>query len=611
MKRHVFVGLALMLCCFLAGGVYIVSSIQSVTQKLEQVIAFHQVEFLRKNLILHIRSVQSDLLLQGSPHYKGTESSIALIEAMEESADSCLSCHHSEETSDRLKTLEEATEEYMRLLSRTLTIRANNKHLENARLLAFDKGERLQKTVYSLSTASAEKISVRINKINSDITKTKHFLIVCLFLGPLAISIITVIFLRRYTGSINTLTHAAKTLEGGNLDYRIEDTLKDEFRTLANSFNGMASALKTEQKNSEAAQTLYQTLFESAGDAILITGLENENFGVIVSANNAASELYGYFNNELIGMDIGKLVADYEKERFSNRLNAVISEGWSLLTTRAIKKDGTLIHVTLSVGILEIGEVKHLLSFSRDVTAQLEAEKKQQHVNQMALVGQMAAGLAHEIKNPLAGVKVSLDVLADDLELNQEDRELFARIICEVKRMEKLLKNLLNYARPPQPQCDLIDINHLLDNSLKNVKVATHSKEDKCVYFVMDLAPDLPKMEVDSSQIQQVLLNIYLNAVDAIEEEGTITTITRMEPPETISIEIRDTGKGMSEQSLQNVFSPFFTTKTAGTGLGLSISKRLIEQHSGQIEVHSREGRGTSFFITLPLTFKYREQVDG
>jgi two-component system sensor histidine kinase AtoS len=150
----------------------------------------------------------------------------------------------------------------------------------------------------------------------------------------------------------------------------------------------------------------------------------------------------------------------------------------------------------------------------------------------------------------------------------------------------------------------------LLDNSLKNVKVASSSKEDSIIHFEMDFAEELPQIEVDSAQIQQVLLNIYLNAVDAIEAEGTITTITtitRMADPETIWIEISDTGKGMSEQSLLKIFNPFFTTKTKGTGLGLSISKRLMDQHCGNIEVHSCEGSGTSFIITLPLTHKYQE----
>ncbi|MGK2945939.1 MAG: hypothetical protein ACSLFC_14525 [Desulfuromonadales bacterium] len=119
MRKQVLLGLTLMLCCFIAGGVYIVFSIQDVTRKLEQVISFHEVEFLRKSLGHHIKATQSDLLLQGSPHFRGFEASIALIEAMEDSADICLSCHHSEETKNRLVKLGDNVDNYMNLLSQT------------------------------------------------------------------------------------------------------------------------------------------------------------------------------------------------------------------------------------------------------------------------------------------------------------------------------------------------------------------------------------------------------------------------------------------------------------------------------------------------------------
>ncbi|MGK2945938.1 MAG: sensor histidine kinase [Desulfuromonadales bacterium] len=495
----------------------------------------------------------------------------------------------------------------MNLLSQTLTIRANPEHLEKARRSAFSEGESLLKNVESLSTASAAKISERITKINADINSTNHFLIACLVLGPLAIIIITSFFLKRFTGSVSSLVHAAQALENGDLDYRFDTNLKNEFRTLADSFNGMALSLKTEQEKFQSVHKLYQTLFESAGDAIMITGLENQDLGRIVSANKAAANLYGYEIDEMIGMDVTALVREGKEQKFRERMLSVPSDAWSHKRVKRVKKDGSLIQVAMSMGPLYIGEKKHLLTFCRDITEQLHAEEKQQLVNQMALVGQMAAGLAHEIKNPLAGVKVSLDVLADELELPAEDKEVFARIINEINRMEKLLKNLLNYARPPQPHFDLVDMNRLLENSLKNVEMVSSKNADFIIHFEKDFATELPQVEIDSSQIQQVFLNIYLNAVDAMEAEGNITTTTAMDGEDCVSIKISDKGKGMSEASRANIFTPFFTTKTKGTGLGLSICKRLVEQHGGSIVVHSQVGIGTSFAITLPLTQRIQE----
>lgn len=606
MKKHVLIGLTLMLFCFITGGIYIVTSIQAVTKKLDNVVSFHQVEFLRNNLVHHIEAVQSDLLLQSSPHARGFEASIALIEAMEKSADICLNCHHSEETRKKLGAMEETVELYMKQLSRTLTIRANHIRLENARVSAYSLGEKLQQNVTALSISSADKISTRIMKIHTDINIANNILIACLVLGPIAILFITAFFLKRFAGSIGTLIEATESLESGTLDYHVPDNLKDEFRTLAISFNDMATSLKEEQKKFKSVHTLYQTLFESAGDAIMITGLENEDLGKIVSANNAASKLYGYSVDELLEMNINKLIPEGKERKFRDKIRTVLSGEWSHQRVKRMKKDGTPLQVDLSMGLLYLGEKKHLLTFCRDITEQLHAEEELHRANQMALVGQMAVGLAHEIKNPLAGIKVSLDVLAEELELQPDDKELFVRVINEINRMEKLLKSLLNYARPPLPHFDPIDINRLLDNSLKHIKV-TIGKKDFPIHFEKQFAENLPQIEVDSAQIQQVFLNLLINAIDAIEVEGMITTSTRMVGDSGLCIEFTDTGQGISEVALDKIFNPFFTTKTKGTGLGLSICKRLIEQHGGNIVVDSRIGSGTSFVITLPLIQKNRE----
>jgi two-component system sensor histidine kinase AtoS len=495
----------------------------------------------------------------------------------------------------------------LKLLSRTLTLRANNERLENARSQAFSQGEEILRTVKSLSVASAEKISSRITKIHKDIDRANNILIVCLILGPIAIFIITVFFLKRFTGSISTLIEATQTLEKGNLDFRVSENLKDEFLTLSKAFNRMAVSIQNEHNNFESVYMLYQTLFESAGDAIMITSLGKEALGTIISANKASSDLYGYDIDELVGMDIARLVPPGKVKKFRDKIRTVLSGEWARQRVKRIRKDGSVIQVELSMGILPMGNQKCLLSFSRDITEQLRAEEEMQRANQMTLVGQMAAGLAHEIKNPLAGVKVSLDVLAADLELQEEDQEVFARVVNEVNRMEKLLKNFLNYARPPQPHFDLVDVNRLLDSSLKNVELTISNKKDLSIHFERDLFTGLPQIEADPSQLQQVLLNLLLNAIDTIEGSGTITAISRMNGSDYVGIEISDTGKGMNEASLEKIFNPFFTTKTKGTGLGLSICKRLIEQHGGNIEVHSSVDSGTSFVITLPLRQFNRE----
>lgn len=607
MKKKVLFGLAMMMLCFIAGGVYIAVSIQSVTRKLEKVASFHQVELLRETLEHKIKAVQTELLLQGSPHASSRKETIALIEAMDNAAHICRSCHHSALTSRRLDDFEKSVDKYTKLLGRTLTPGADSLQLEGARTLAFSHGEHLLRDVKLLSTASADRIAERIAWIQEDIRDTNNFLVACLILGPVAIVITTGLFLRRFTSAIGILVNAAQVLKRGDLDYRIREPLDGEFHTLASAFNGMAASLKEEQQKSAAMYRSYQTLFETAGDAIMITGLDGGQPGKIISANRAASELYGYPIDELLRMNIIDLIPDGKADKFLAQAQSVLSGEWAHQRVRRRKKDGTLIRVDLSMGPLQLGEQHYLLSFCRDVTEQLRAEEELQRANQMALVGQMSVGLAHEIKNPLAGIKTTIDVLSDDLELKPGDKELFARVSNEINRMEKLLKSLLNYARPPQPQFDLVDMNRLLDISLGNVETAARRNAELTVQFTRDFAADLPRIEADSAQLQQVFLNMLLNAVDALESRGTITVLTRREDENQILISIADTGKGIPETAIDKIFNPFFTTKSKGTGLGLSICKRLVEQHGGRIRVESQLERGTSFVITLPLAHHYRE----
>ncbi|SHJ27046.1 two-component system, NtrC family, sensor histidine kinase AtoS [Malonomonas rubra DSM 5091] len=598
MKKQVLIALSLMIICFVTGGIYIAVSFQVGTEKLERITALHQVEFMRQSLEHDIKVAQSSLLLQGSPH-NDIESTISHIEEIERAANNCLTCHHDPATKQKLEEMLLDLNEYMQLYSRTLTIRANQVRLQQARTLTYEKGEQLLTDVKSLSIASAGKISSRIQDIHQDIRTTNKFLILCLVLGPIAILLISLFFLRRFTGSVTTLTKATEHICSGNLE-PIDIPLKNEFKALAGSFNKMVDSLKQERVNVSTANALYLALFEAAGDGICIlhTG---EKLGQIASVNPATLQLYGYTAEELIGKNCMDLSPAEEHAKFQEKMQKIMQGEWINCTITRIRKNGEHFAADISAGPLEINQQQYVLTFTRDVTERQKAQQELQRTNQMAIVGQMAAGLAHEIKNPLAGVKVSLDVLSEDVDLDAEDKEIFVRVLKEIDRMEKLLKGLLNYARPPTPHFDLIDINRLLEHTIKNVSVTVGDDLRKKVEFKTDLATDMPQSEADSGQLQQVFLNIYLNAIDAMDGVGTITTTTQREDENYLRIEFSDTGKGLSENMREQIFSPFFTTKSKGSGLGLAICRRLIEQHAGYIDVDSTEGTGTTFTIRLPL----------
>ena len=259
----------------------------------------------------------------------------------------------------------------------------------------------------------------------------------------------------------------------------------------------------------------------------------------------------------------------------------------------------------------EFGELA--TSFNEMAASIQDQYKLLQKTERLAVVGELAAGMAHEIKNPMAGIKVAMEVLDHDSPLGQEDKAVLHRVIKEIDRITALLKGLLNYARPPKPEMHSLDINQILDTSINSAQYALQNPKNKSseskqqIKIVKDLNPDIPSIVADPSQLQQVFLNLLLNAVDAIssgsEEQGIITVQSRQSSKESVEIIISDNGKGIDSQSLGEIFKPFFTTKHQGTGLGLAITKRLVEQHKGGsiIASNNPEGKGITFTINLPV----------
>jgi two-component system sensor histidine kinase AtoS len=240
----------------------------------------------------------------------------------------------------------------------------------------------------------------------------------------------------------------------------------------------------------------------------------------------------------------------------------------------------------------------------KDITERKKVEEALQRAEQMKLVGEWATGLAHEIKNPLAGIKVSVEVLLDDLNISVKDRAIVKKAVGEIQRIETLLKNLLNFAKPPKLQLSVIDMNDLLDQtinfSLKHPSLSSNFSREIKIMKKFDYT--IPKTLADPMQLKQVFLNLALNAIEAMPDGGILGVNTVYgKNTETVKIEISDTGEGIEKGMIDDVFKPFFTTKLKGTGFGLSISRRIIEKHSGTLSVISNSGSGTTFSVSLPL----------
>ncbi len=215
----------------------------------------------------------------------------------------------------------------------------------------------------------------------------------------------------------------------------------------------------------------------------------------------------------------------------------------------------------------------------------------------LATLGEMAAGLAHEIRNPLAGIAGVIEIIGRELPPASPSREVLEEVRQEVRRIQDTLSDLLEYARPRPPQIRPADLNSTVEHAVLIARQQVLSRP-----IQIDFAPanGLALVEHDPAQIHQVLLNLMLNAIQAIPGEGHIGVIVDTEDHFAV-IRIADSGRGISPEVLPNIFRPFFTTKGHGTGLGLSLAARIAEHHGGRIDVNSQVGKGTVFSVRLPL----------
>lgn len=246
----------------------------------------------------------------------------------------------------------------------------------------------------------------------------------------------------------------------------------------------------------------------------------------------------------------------------------------------------------------EMGEISTAINdMARSLAAKKRLEDQVQRAERLALAGELAAGLAHEIRNPMMAVKGFAQLLKEDI-TPAEQAEYADIINRETARMNRLIEELLTFARPPATDVRSVDVNAVVADSLFLLEPKAVRNR---VEISRDLAPGLPQVKVDSERLKQVLINILINAVQAVEKGGEIRIATYYNPGDaTVRISVTDTGVGIDPENIGKLFDPFFTTKDEGTGLGLSVAERLMESWGGKILVDSTFGRGSVFTLVLP-----------
>ena len=344
---------------------------------------------------------------------------------------------------------------------------------------------------------------------------------------------------------------------------------------------------------------LAQVLKESLNAVI---GVDKE--GKVVYWNRGAEVLYGYHPNEILGQSFEKLAPERARSGSSASPDS-LSPGEHIkeFLAQRLTKGGEPVSVLVTQTVLgnEFRECSGCQSLEQNLSNVRKLEHQVIQSEKLATVGQMAAGLAHEIKNPLAGIAGAIQVLGDSLPPEDERKPVVQQVLEQVKRIEGTLRDLLTYARPKTAKLEPTDLHDVIERALAVVSLLPQKR----IEVVRQFQRGLPLAMIDGELFGQVLTNLFINAVQAMSAQGTLTVST-YSAADGFKIAVRDTGPGMSQSQLAQIFNPFYTTKTRGTGLGLPICRRVVETHGGSIDVESQPGKGAQFTITLP----YRPRLD-
>ena len=418
------------------------------------------------------------------------------------------------------------------------------------------------------------------SQINSMEDVMYTVLIIALLLG-LSISLTMA---NNVSNSVQGITKGLLSL-GKDLSHRLPET-NEEFGQIASAINGMAQSLMNTRSHTEI-------IIESMVDGIITI----DNDEKVTAINSAARCIMG-LNEDVIGINYRNLLSGSVKvpgillETLHAGKNFI---GYELELTRS---DGEIVPISVSTSMLHNNQnVLGAVVVFKDLSEHKAFEDCVRRVDRLAAVGELAAGVAHEIRNPLSAISGSVQILVDELPKENSSRVFGDIVLKEVERLNGVIEDLLYFAKPSKHHVTCINPNELVEIVLL---LLLPSLKKEIVILETHFDPSIGIISVDAQLIKQVLVNLLLNAMQALPKEGGKIIVTTQKVIKGIEIIIKDNGKGINQENLSRIFDPFFTTKDTGTGLGLAVSNKIIEIHHGYIRVESIVGVGSTFTIYLP-----------
>ncbi len=365
-------------------------------------------------------------------------------------------------------------------------------------------------------------------------------------------------------------------------------------------------------KELKKSETMLRSLFEQATDGILIM---DEN-GIIIDTNEKACEIYGFDKESLIGTNIEIFETEENKHLWAERKKKLLNGESLFFETQHQRKDGSIVSIEISAKAIDLESGRVIQAFCRDVTEKKRLQQQLLQSQKLESIGQLAGGIAHDFHNFLTVIMGYSELLLQNTELDEKIRKMVRQITKSATQASQIVEKLLRFSRRGEAgrtgEYVKVNINSIINE--------THELLERFlprgIEIRKDLYEPLPLVEADPNQIEQVLMNLVINAKDAMPNGGTITIntalafldkdeagVANIKPGEYVKISISDTGKGIPEEDLPHIFEPFFTTKgkDKGTGLGLAMVYGIVKEHEGHITVRSIPNKGTTFDIYLPI----------
>ncbi|MEJ2209263.1 MAG: ATP-binding protein [Anaerolineae bacterium] len=406
---------------------------------------------------------------------------------------------------------------------------------------------------------------------------------------------------RRTLGALARLQAGTARIGAGDLDFRIEEKRQDEIADLSRAFNRMAADLQDAAGLVLDERRRYRELFDFAPDGYVLT----DRAGIIQAANQAMGEMLGTEAESLQGQRLERFVVFADVPLFGQFLEQLDAGDVDAPLRAEMRfqhgdREPLSAAVAATVSRSRSGEAEGLRWLLRDVTREKQMQAALVHAEKLSIAGRLAASLAHEINNPLTAALGCADLAIEDVRDGQDPSRHLNIICTALEQAARVVHRLREIQRPPpSEEKRATDLNEMVENVLLLVRRQAQSSG---VEIAWQPAEQIPLVEVGVDGIQQVFLNLALNAIEAMDEGGHLAVRIHHAPAaDRIGVEFTDDGPGIDPQALEILFEPFNSTKARGSGLGLFVSQNNVQQHDGAIDVETLAGRGTTFTVWLPV----------